>query len=480
MATLKKAETGASIRMYRMGELGDCFLLTLRHKTMIRHLLIDCGSFRNGNESKARMVEIAEDIRDYVAKAGKRLHVVVGTHQHNDHVSGFVHAKEIFEQMKVEQVWLSWLDNPRSKVASQIQQDHLGLRKALDHGVNELRKLSKEKLTNGANPLSLKKIDEHVELVGQLLGFFAAPALPSEGVRILKKIGENAVDYLNPGDLRTIPGIPKSEIKVHILGPPRDQELLYRKDPRKGESYDHKLRAMHSMAKHFVKAVENREDHSDKEEQDFPFNRTFKRYIDKKETFSDRLTKTQASYQAEENEWRNIDSDWLEQASRLALYMDTFTNNSSLVFAIELVKSEKVLLFAADAQTGNWLSWEKVKFEEEGATLHGLLERTSFYKVGHHGSHNSTLKNAMEKINSDDLVVMIPVDKNDPNIKKKDGWKMPASKLYQRLKEKSQFRVLRMDDGYAKGCEPKKTKDDTWKKAGRVVITDLYIEYHID
>jgi hypothetical protein len=142
------------------------------------------------------------------------------------------------------------------------------------------------------------------------------------------------------------------------------------------------------------------------------------------------------------------------------------------------VKSEKVLLFAADAQTGNWLSWENAKFEDKDTTIDGLLERTAFYKAGHHGSHNSTLKAAFEKINNEELVVMIPVDKNDPNIKKKDGWKMPASKLFQRFKEKSQFRVLRMDDGYAKDCEPKGKKDQ-WSKVGKVEITDLFIEYTI-
>ena len=30
---------------------------------------------------------------------------------------------------------------------------------------------------------------------------------------------------------------------------------------------------------------------------------------------------------------------------------------------IELLKSGKVLLFAADAQTGNWLSWADVKWQ---------------------------------------------------------------------------------------------------------------------
>ncbi len=481
MATRKKPQTSITIRMYRMEELGDCFLLTVRHNATVRNMLVDCGSFRNGDKSEKRIRKIVTNIQDEIGKNGKKLHIVAGTHQHNDHVSGFVHARDIFENIPIEQVWLSWLDNPRSKVAARIEQDHLGLRRSLHEASTKMKELSERYRRDRRFEFAAKRINAQALLVDGLLGFFgSAPALPSEGIRILKKIGENAVDYLNPGDVRTLPGIPASEIKIHILGPPRDQELLYRKNPRKGESYDHKLHAMHSMSAHFMNAVRNRVDGIDTEEQDFPFNRTFKQYFVGRKSFSTNLATNARRYEAVHNEWRNIDTDWLEQASRLALYMDTYTNNSSLAFAIELVKSEKVLLFAADAQTGNWLSWDNVKFKDKETTLDGLLERTAFYKAGHHGSHNSTLKMAFEKIKHDELVVMIPVDKRDPNIAKKDGWKMPAGKLLQRLKEKSQFRVLTMDDGYAEECEPKKNgKKNQWDKVGDVEITDLYIDYTI-
>jgi beta-lactamase superfamily II metal-dependent hydrolase len=405
---------------------------------------------------------------------------VAGTHQHNDHLSGFVHAEEVFKKMNIQQVWLSWLDNPRSKVAASIEESHLGLRKALVKGSAAMKKIVAQKQVKGKT-LSATKVANVHTLVDELLGFFgAAPELPSQGIKVLKKIGMNAVDYLNPGDVRSFGDIPLDEIKVHVLGPPRDKELLYRKDPREGESYDHKLRSMRTMANHFLFALNNRTKDEDKTEEQFPFNSHFKRYNDMPGQFSDDLKNIAGIY--DQAEWRNIDSDWVEQASRLALYMDTFTNNSSLVLAIELVKREKVLLFAADAQTGNWLSWENVKFKDPKTTIDGLLERTVFYKVGHHGSHNSTLKPALEKMASEDLVVMIPVDKRDPNIKKENGWKMPASKLYTRLKEKSSHRVLRMDDGYARDCDPAKSAEvkKSWEKAGgKAVINDLYIEYTI-
>jgi hypothetical protein len=46
-------------------------------------------------------------------------------------------------------------------------------------------------------------------------------------------------------------------------------------------------------------------------------------------------------------------------AGRLALQLDSDTNNTSLVLAFELGKSGRVLLFPGDAQVGNWLSWHK-------------------------------------------------------------------------------------------------------------------------
>jgi hypothetical protein len=77
----------------------------------------------------------------------------------------------------------------------------------------------------------------------------------------------------------------------------------------------------------------------------------------------------------------------------LALRLDRDTNNSSLALAIELENGE-VLLIAADAQVGNWLSWQELAFDGSAGKLTGpdLLARTVLYKVGHHGSHNATLR----------------------------------------------------------------------------------------
>src|SRR5882757_3038557 len=101
------SKTSAKIQMYRLDELGDCFLVTFTSGAQSSRLLIDCGSFRNTAASIKRIKEVIADIGTAVGTQG--LDVVVGTHQHNDHLSGFVHGEKEFKKIGIGQVWLSWL-----------------------------------------------------------------------------------------------------------------------------------------------------------------------------------------------------------------------------------------------------------------------------------------------------------------------------------------------------------------------------------
>ena len=110
--------------------------------------------------------------------------------------------------------------------------------------------------------------------------------------------------------------------------------------------------------------------------------------------------------------WRRIDSAWLDGLDELALQLDNMTNNTSLVLAIELPDGE-VLLFVADAQVGNWLSWQDLVLGGEGQGGHRArtcMQRTIFYKVGHHGSHNATLRDRGLGMMPNLQFAFIPVD----------------------------------------------------------------------
>ena len=115
----------ATIRMYRLDELGDCFLVTFAAGDRRSRVLIDCGSFRNSGESKQRLDKIVASIATELD--GTPLDVVVATHQHNDHVSGFLHCETAFATIGVSQVWLSWLDDPGDAQATQIGTHHHNL-----------------------------------------------------------------------------------------------------------------------------------------------------------------------------------------------------------------------------------------------------------------------------------------------------------------------------------------------------------------
>jgi beta-lactamase superfamily II metal-dependent hydrolase len=428
--------------MYRLLELGDCFLITFTVEDKTSHLLIDCGSFRNDGSSVGRLRAIVEDIAEVLG--GKPLDVVVGTHQHNDHVSGFFHCESAFRAMSVDQVWLSWLDDPADERAQAIGKAHHNLLQSLTAARDAL-------------PAARKAFDETpgatraLEVLDDMLGSFgataagAAPQIPAEGMEILRTLGTKDPLYLSPGRTLEMPGL-GGRVRVHVLGPPRRDDLLRRRNPRRGESYDHALASAELQAAKLSDAAIRAD-----EEQHYPFNGIYKRL---NASDSRRPSEPKAGlptvidhYENPGDEWRKIDDAWMESAGALALYLHELTNNSSLVLAIELVESGKVLLFAADAQTGNWLSWNEVKWDLEGVSTDELLARTVFYKVGHHGSHNATLPAAFAKMTHRQLVAFIPVHKDDPNIARQNGgWKMPAKALLEKLQERTKNRVLRMDD----------------------------------
>ena len=130
-----------------------------------------------------------------------------------------------------------------------------------------------------------------------------------------------------------------------------------------------------------------------------------------------------------------------------------------------------MLLFPADAQLGNWLSWHDhpLKVTEADGTKRDvkaeeLLRSTAFYKAGHHSSHNATLTTkGLEMMERDDLVVMIPVDRAVA-LKKTPPWLMPAEALYKRLLEKAKGRVIQSDTGFPEdGDLAPNPIPDTWE-----------------
>ncbi|HVE15084.1 MAG TPA: hypothetical protein VNB29_00045, partial [Chthoniobacterales bacterium] len=114
---------------------------------------------------------------------------------------------------------------------------------------------------------------------------------------------------------------------------------------------------------------------------------------------------------------------------------------------------KRVLLFPGDAQVGNWESWHQGGWSERNGLAEGeritakdLLGRTVLYKVGHHGSHNATLReHGLEMMVSDELQALIPVDEDWAHKRLPKPWKMPFPSLYEDLEKRTAGRIHRTD-----------------------------------
>ena len=84
-----------TVRMYRQG-LGDCFLLSFPGKEdKPFHMLIDCGALNSKRYTSELMVRVVEHI---IGVTDGYIDVIVLTHEHWDHISGFSQAATLFDK----------------------------------------------------------------------------------------------------------------------------------------------------------------------------------------------------------------------------------------------------------------------------------------------------------------------------------------------------------------------------------------------
>src|SRR4026208_2323192 len=102
------------VRMYRQG-LGDCFLLTYSDGGDESHLLIDCGVLKGTAEPEKKMQAVAQNVHE---ATNGHLDRLVVTHEHWDHLSGFLQAQTIFDTVEVGEVWLAWTGDPADEVGA--------------------------------------------------------------------------------------------------------------------------------------------------------------------------------------------------------------------------------------------------------------------------------------------------------------------------------------------------------------------------
>jgi hypothetical protein len=532
---------GVKVRMYRTG-LGDCFLLAFPKRPTpadprdVFYLLVDCGVyFKTPEPNNATRIQTI--VRHIAAATGGVLDLLVITHEHWDHVSAFhtSQAQSIFEQqIDLRKLWMAWTENLDIPLAKDLHDGRRAARAALTNALTRMQGLKSQGLAASTDACAL---------VGNLLDFFGGPvkeASPGAGLGVAagatgaataafgakksvkteeamlwikETYGKGKAQFLQPGD-GPLPLEGVSAARIYVLGPPEDPDLIKRYNPSASgdEVYPRALAAAIEASffaafgvvpKH-VDALPDSDDVKEAQRMSLPFDEVHQ--ISRKDAAADPFFGGYLNADA----WRRIEGDWMEAASEFALQLDSATNNTSLAFALEIGPpgAGKVLLFPGDAQVGSWLSWfGKVQIgnRELGkdmvwtvangngdgsggkVTAEDLLRRTVFYKVGHHGSHNATLRDKGLALmgrfgGTSDLVAFLPVDEHVARDLAHYG-EMPLRSLVKDLAIRTGGRVARNDAGAAPKDETSTLSPIPGAPALRSDFvdsaTDLYFEYTV-
>lgn len=469
----RKTTKEAIVRMYRQG-LGDCFLITLPRAARPFHLLIDCGALNSKHYNAALMQQVVRDIKK---QSGGRLDAVAGTHEHWDHISGFLQAAEIFAEMIVGEVWVAWTEEPHNEAAQALKKEFKKRKQAVEMA---LARIPDDKHD--------AQLGLYKKAIIELFGFFGGlgasdDAGPTEQAwKNMLGLSREKV-YCDPQKRPLeIDGV--AGVRIYVLGPPQDPDYI-RKKLSKKETYDESDHAF-SLFDSFHAAVADHDDINEQHSRALPFDKRYRRSA--AEAKGMEFFREHYGFAPGTDEWRRIDDDWLTLAGELALHLDSYTNNTCLALAIELGEAGPVLLFPGDAQVGNWLSWADRSWQVKKAdgtmrtvTSDDLLARTVLYKVGHHGSHNATLRaKGLELMEHPELVAMIPVHRPTAQ---DQHWEFPHQPLWDRLKERACGRVLLADAADLSEIEQEASerlsasKWRSFKKATK--FTELYVEHRI-
>jgi hypothetical protein len=433
--------------MYRHG-LGDCFLLTFpRAGRDPFQVLIDCGALsRSAVDMQALAAHVATATKR--ADGSSRLDLLVATHEHRDHLSGFNQARDHFDQIEIGAVWLGWTEKPGDPQAEALAARRNAAAARLRAALASPRGLaaSAAGARGGLAGLAAFHAADDAEPVGR--------RTIADALEYVRRRGEKAgaIEYLEPGEPpRTLDGVER--VRIFALGPPRDPTLLLDSSVTKKRLEEGTIYHLAASTPAMLAAVDQGLGLAGSPDGDGERYRPFARQhaiARGDDWFAEIAPFVATIYDRPEQAWRRIDHDWIAGYEPLALKLDEDTNNTSLVLAFELEDSGDVLLFVGDAQVGNWLSWERVSFQLEGRAQPlpalDLVRRTVFYKVGHHASHNATLKKeGLERMESDRLVAFVPLDVATAKKQGKKGWDMPAGPLEAALRRKTAGRLVISD-----------------------------------
>lgn len=390
-----------NIRSYQVG-FGDCFLLTFNYPgaekvdDRSRHILIDFGSMGlPPGTPPDQMMRVARNIKE---QCNGKLHVVVATHRHKDHISGFTTQDDgsgtgdIIAQLKPEAVIQPWTEDPEAHDPPVVGSPDLkkGASKTPietpdvtnSHALQSLHisSLSSMHVVSDAMLAEVQHISDERKFK-QPLGFGIAEkirfladdnGIPNKSaVENLRRMGKNY--YVSHGSIldfsKLLPGI-----GITVLGPPTIEQHAAVQRQRSADKEEFWM--LRAAAQRFwgqqAATGEMLEKFASAKHRLFPNAAVISRVI------------------PSHNKWfvRQIRVMRGKQMLGIVRILDKAMNNTSVILLFDI--GGKKLLFSGDAQIENWEY--SLSLEEDVKQLKDV----EIYKVGHHGSRNATPKTLWE------------------------------------------------------------------------------------
>jgi beta-lactamase superfamily II metal-dependent hydrolase len=437
------------VRMYRVG-FGDFFMLTVPGKNGPAHILIDCGVHA------ANIGTMNDCVQDMKKETGNRLALVILTHYHADHMSGFASNYDDFTNFEVGAVWITNRLDPGNANASKFM--------AQITAVAQQLKMQLELAAR--NDPSGQEAHHKVENALGVASEDGGGGSNAKALRLLQSGFKNKppVYYYQGGDTPTLPDELEGMITAELLGPsPKDSDGEFAASDNKTEQY------LAALGDDGVPDATSFQPFDRKKwpaaVSDYP-KTTFDEFSDGSKALESILT--------------DMQPDALAAA---ADKLDGTLNNQSLV--VLFTCNGKKLLFVGDAQWGNWAYWlygKAVSGSDPGISARAkeILGSIDFYKVGHHGSTNATPIPAVGALNQVCACMCSTAMGAYGSPAKKT--EVPRTALMDALETRSSKRLVRSDWVKANDTEP---ADEAREEVGENLPDgfsspgNLYIDYNL-
>jgi hypothetical protein len=393
--------------MYQVG-FGDCFLVSFGYRRPLddgrseRHMLVDFGSTHGPKGERRGGPTPVERAAALIAEhTGGRLDVVVVSHRHRDHLSGFGDAEvqaviEGLEPQLVVRPWTEHPDLPRDAEAPLLRDPepraHFADKLAAGHRLSDtIETLTRSAHGNSAaGRLSQLALDQVPN--PKAIAFLDELSVSTGGGEYLSEGGASRIEELIPGT------------GVRVLGPPTIEQHAAIKTARENDPDEFWLTQLGEVEQLGFEQIDTRASAAPPRVPPGPV-----------AWIADRLARQQVG-----------------SLQRIVRTVDDALNNTSLILLVDA--GDKRLLLPGDAQIENW-SWA-LDHAPKASTYRRLLSRVDLYKVGHHGSRNATPKSLFALWESHDREMTALMSTKADVHGDTEGTAVPRGPLVEALKQR--------------------------------------------